>query len=273
MYLETGSSNLNIMIKAVQYVSKTLLRDFGEIQQLQNSKKGVDSFVKATKKRAEKILLEELTNAKVKYGYLTPFSKKKGSDISHNFIVQVLCGEENFKRGVPHFAISVALQEQNKIVGAVVYNPALDFLYYAEKGQGAYFYEARSSRRVRVNVKTSLNEALISVSSQSEKVENSLRPKILKALVEDISFETRFSGCPALELVYTADNKYDAFIGFNESLFNMAASMLIYKEAGGTIQSFDSNKNKVNDIFYSDLIVSGSEKLSKDLLKKIWSVI
>ncbi|MCT4552806.1 MAG: inositol monophosphatase [Alphaproteobacteria bacterium] len=266
MDFRAGSHNLNDMVNAVQKVAKVLFRDFGEIQQLQNSHNGVNKFALHTKNRIEEMLVKELKLFKPKYGYMTSSEKERGSDISHTFIIDALNGVDNFSRGIPHFCISVALQEQNKIIAGVVYNPVSDMMYYAEKGAGAFFREARSSRRIRVGQHTNLDDALVCFSTSTEKAENAIKTPQLSRVINHLAMKGRYFGCPAMDLAYTADNKNDAFVGYNESLFGLAAPLLIFKEAGGSLQAYDSEGNKEKDaLFYADFLVASNEKMSEKL--------
>lgn len=273
MDFQAGSHNLNDMVNAVQKVAKVLFRDFGEIQQLQNSHNGVNKFAAHTKSRIEEMLIKELKLFKPKYGYITSSEKVRGDDISHTFIIDALNGIDNFSRGIPHFCISVALQEQNKIIAGVVYNPVSDMMYYAEKGAGSFFREARSSRRIRVGQHNNLNDALICFSATNEKAENAIKGPQISRVIDHLAMKARYFGCPAMDLAYTADNKNDAFIGYNESLFGLAAPLLIFKEAGGNLQSYDLDGNKEKDaLFYADFLVatngSMSDKLANFLFDK-----
>ena len=160
--METNlSANLHIMTNVCQKIARFMLRDFGEIEQLQSSINGSENFANASKVKIEKTLIDNLLEARPKYGILTPSSEIKGSDISHRFIINVIDGFENYVHGFPFFSISIALQEQKKLIAGVIYNPVLDKMFYAENGGGAFLSETRMTRRIRVSPRKDYKKSLI----------------------------------------------------------------------------------------------------------------
>jgi myo-inositol-1(or 4)-monophosphatase len=253
------SANLHVIISACQKVQRFVLRDFGEIEQLQPSISGVANFAAASKFKIEKTLVENLLEARPKYGVLTPSEESRGADVSHRFIVNALDGFENYARGIPMFAVSVALQEQKKLVAAAVYNPILDKMFYAEKGGGAFVSEARMTRRIRVSQRfDSTVGARIAVSPGGRDTLRFKRP--LPAA--DI-------GSDAMALAYLASGQIDGFIGFGRSIFSIGAGALLVSEAGGKVSSFDADFKPSDRIFEAEVSVLENSYLQPDLISNI----
>ena len=203
--MESMSANLRIILGALEKAGRPLLRDFGEIEQLQGSARGAEKFAASAMVRAESTLAAELSEARPKYGITTPSADRKGSDISHRFLVNPLSGLAAFSRGVPLFALSVALLEQGEVVAGAIYNPILDKLFYAEKGGGAFVKEARMTRRIRAG----------------KRREDPFRLGL---------------GCVPLELAYTAAGCLDGCSVRQAGEFETAAGLLIMREAGATLE-------------------------------------
>src|SRR5690348_12486495 len=152
------SPSLNVMIAAARKAGRALIRDFGELENLQISKKGPADFVSTADSRTERILVEELTRARPGYGFLMEEGGAiEGPDKTHRFIIDPIDGTTNFLHGIPQFAISVALEREGQLVSGLVYNPVTDELYVAEKGQGAYL----NDKRLRVAARKELNKTLL----------------------------------------------------------------------------------------------------------------
>lgn len=248
--MDNLSANLNILINACQKISRFILRDFGEIEQLQSSVNGADSFASSSKLKIEKILQEVLLDARPKYGYLSENHDVKGTDISHRFIVNVSDGFENFSRGLPFFTVSVAIQEQKNLIASVIYNPVLDKMFFAEKGSGAFVSEIRMVRRIRVSSRRELFNSLLSVSGNFSRISTS---KI-------VDF-----GSVGLSLGYLASGMIDAFVGAGKNVFDLAAGLLIIKEAGGIIRCYNKDGVETSELFNSDVIVCGNSYLQSEI--------
>ena len=244
------SANLNVMMSICQKVSKFILRDFGEIEQLQSSVHGADSFASASKLKIQKILIENLLEVRPKYGILSENQEVKGTDISHRFIINVSDGFDNFSRGLPFFTISIALQEQKNLVAGVIYNPVLDKMFYAEKGSGAFVSEVRMNRRIRISSKRELFNASVLESG------NFLR--LSTAKIMDL-------GSVGLSLGYVASGMADVFVGFSKNLFDLSAGLLIVKEAGGFVRSYDKDWKETPELFKSDIIVCANSYLQSEI--------
>jgi myo-inositol-1(or 4)-monophosphatase len=213
------------MIKASEKASKALIRDFGEIEKLQVSIKGPSDFVSNADTKAEKIIIEELKKAKPNYSIL---SEEDGSEINKDkenvWIIDPIDGTTNFLHGVPHFAISIALKSGDEIVSGLIYDPIKDEMFYAEKNNGAFF----NNKRVRVSKKKEVNGCLFATGGR-----------------EDLNIEliTRKSGSAALDMAYVAAGRYDGYFQNKLNLWDIAAGIIIVKEAGGIINTIDLSKN------------------------------
>ena len=225
------SPNLNIMIKACEKASKVIIRDFGEIENLQVTKKGPRDFVTKTDKRVEKILIEELSKAKKNYSFLTEESGKiENNDKDKIWIIDPIDGTTNFLHGIPHFAISVALSIENELKSALVIDPIKNEIFFAEKNSGAYF----NNHRIRVSNKSDLEECLFSSDQNG-----------LKTIFPSLNI--RNTGCTALDLAYVGSGRLDGFFHNKINLWDIAAGLLIVQEAGGTTNDIRKyNENNIN---------------------------
>lgn len=248
------SANLHIMTNACQRIARFMLRDFGEIEQLQSSINGSSGFANASKVKIEKTLIDNLLEARPKYGVLTNSSEIKGSDISHRFIVNVIDGFENYSHGFPFFSISVALQEQKNLIAGVIYNPVLDKMFYAENGGGAFLSETRMTRRIRVSPKKDYNKSLIIYSGKN---------------IEDLKLKTvlplQTLNTDGLNLGYLAAGMIDAYIGKAKNVFDLAAGVLIAKEAGAIVRAYDKDGKITDKLFEADLVICGNNYLQSEL--------
>jgi len=219
------SANLNIMIKASEKASKILIRDFGEIEKLQISVKGPSDFVSSADTKAEKIIISELMKAKKNYSILSEEDGSKiNTDSKNIWIIDPIDGTTNFLHGVPHFAISIALKSDNEIVSGVIYDPIKNEMFYAEKNNGAFF----NNQRIKVSKKKDIQSCLLGTGGK-EKIETDLI--------------TRKSGSAALDMAYVAAGRYDGYFQNNLNLWDIAAGIIIVKEAGGTINEINLSKN------------------------------
>ena len=239
------SPNLNIMIKACEKASKILIRDFGEIEKLQVSKKGPNDFVTNSDLKTEKIIIEELKKAKPNYSII---SEENGieinKDIKNTWIIDPIDGTVNFLHGVPHFAISIALKSNNEIVSGLIFDPIKNEMFYAEKDNGAFF----NNHRIRVSKKSELNNCLFVT---GEKVTNNI----------DLIY--RKSGCASLDMAYVASGRYDGYFQNNLNLWDIAAGIVLVKEAGGIINQIDLSVNT------NIKIIASSADINSKLLEKL----
>ena len=233
------------MIKACEKATKVIIRDFGEIENLQVSKKGPKDFVTKTDKRVEKIIIEELTKSKKNYSFIT---EETGKILNKNknifWIVDPIDGTTNFLNGVPHFCISIALLINNEITAGVIYDPIKDEIFYAEKNGGAYL----NNKSIRVSKKSLISDCLYGVNFRNNIPEN---------------FIIRNTGSAALDLAYVSAGRFDGSIQRNVNLWDIAAGTVLIREAGGIVDKFELDKfNKIN-------IKASNERINKDLFKKI----
>ena len=213
------SPNLNIMIKACEKASKVIIRDFGEIENLQVAKKGPRDFVTKTDKRVEKILIEELTKAKKNYSFLTEESGKIiNNDKDKIWIIDPIDGTTNYLHGIPHFAISVALKIDDELKSALIVDPIKNEIFFAEKDGGTYF----NNHRVRVSNKSQIEDCLFGSNQEGLKI---IYP----------SLNMRNSGSTALDMAYVGSGRLDGFFHNKINLWDIAAGILIVQEAGGKI--------------------------------------
>ena len=222
------SPNLNIMIKAAEKASKSVIRDFGEVEKLQVSKKGPYDFVTKTDKHVEKILIEELSKIKKNYSFITEETGIiKNNDKENIWIIDPIDGTTNFLHGIPHFAICIALQSKEEIVSGLIFDPIKDEMFFAEKDKGAFL----NNQRLRVSKKNSIDDCLFSSNHEGVKFSD---------------LNMRYSGCAALDLAYVASGRLDGFFHNNINLWDVAAGEILVKEAGGLVN--DTHKFDVNKI-------------------------
>jgi myo-inositol-1(or 4)-monophosphatase len=224
------SPNLNLMIRACEKASKVIIRDFGELENLQVSKKGPKDFVTKTDKRVEKILIDELSRLKKNYSFIT---EETGKILNQNkdvfWIIDPIDGTTNFLHGIPHFAISIALEMQGEITTGLIFDPIKDEIFYAEKNCGSFF----NNNRIRVSKKTDIDECLFSSNCEGIKIGY---PKL----------NMRNTGCAALDLAYVGCGRFDGYFHDKINIWDIAAGKIIIEEAGGKVN--DINEFKFNKI-------------------------
>ena len=224
------SPNLNLMIRACEKASKVIIRDFGELENLQVSKKGPKDFVTKTDKRVEKILVDELSRLKKNYSFIT---EETGKILNQNkdvfWIIDPIDGTTNFLHGIPHFAISIALQMQGEITTGLIFDPIKDEIFYAEKNCGSFF----NNNRIKVSKKTDIDECLFSSNCEGIKIGY---PKL----------NMRNTGCAALDLAYVGCGRFDGYFHDKINIWDIAAGKIIIEEAGGKVN--DINEFKFNKI-------------------------
>ena len=237
--MQSISPHLNIMIKASEKASKVLIRDFGEVEKLQVSNKGPYDFVTNADLKAEKIIIEELKKAKPNYSILSEEKGLENNKDSKTWIIDPIDGTINFLHGIPHFAISIALKDENEIITGLIYDPIKDEMFYAEKNNGAFF----NNQRIRVSKKNNISECLFVTGGKIE---------------FNYDFSYRKSGSAALDLAYVAAGRYDGYFQKKLNIWDIAAGIIILKEAGGLIN--EPNISKIKDI---NIIASNPDISSK----------
>jgi myo-inositol-1(or 4)-monophosphatase len=253
------SALLNVMVQAASKAGRSLSRDFGEVQNLQVSMKGPGDFVSQADRRAEEILFTELSRARPGYSFLMEErGEVTGDDDQHRWIVDPLDGTTNFLHGLPFFAISIALERQGQIVAGVIYNPAMDELFTAERGGGAFM----NDRRLRVSGRTKLAETMIGTGIPHLGVGRHGHFLIeLRNVMGEVAGVRRF-GSASLDLGYVAAGRLDGFWEEPLQPWDIAAGMLMIREAGG----FVSDRKGGQDMFDNRSIVAGNETIHKALL-------
>ncbi|HKT17476.1 MAG TPA: inositol monophosphatase family protein [Stellaceae bacterium] len=226
------SALVNVMAGAALKAARGLIRDFGEVEQLQVSVKGPSDFVSSADLKAEKILRAELAKARPGYGFLLEESgASAGSDAHHRWIVDPLDGTTNFLHGIPHWAISIALERDGEIVAGLVYEPLRDEVFWAEKGAGAFV----NDRRLRVSARRNLADAVIGTGIPFRDHGEHQRYLRTLAAVMAATSGVRRSGAAALDLAYVAAGRFDGFWEFGLRLWDIAAGILLVREAGGYV--------------------------------------
>ena len=238
------SSNLNIMIKAVEKASKSLIRDFGEVEKLQDSRKGTYNFVTKTDKKVEKILIDELSKLKKNYSFISEeIGEIKNKDENNTWIIDPIDGTTNFLHGIPHFAICIAHKYKGEIMSGLIFDPIKDEMFYAEKDNGAFF----NNQRIRVSKKNNLDECLFAVGQLKNKP----------------GFTYRRSGCAALDIAYVASGRLDGYAQNNLNLWDIAAGIVLIKEAGGVIN--DINLSNIKNI----KVLASSVEINAKFIEKL----
>jgi len=226
--MQTISPILNIMLKACEKASKILKRDYGEIENLQVSLKGPGDFVTSADKKCEKIIIKELLKAKKDFSLITEESGVlNNKDKDNIWIIDPIDGTSNFMHGIPHFAISLALKSKNEIIAGVIYDPIKDEIFYGEKNNGAYL----NNHRIRVSKRKNLSQSLFASGDKNLDMYNSIN--------------IRKSGSAALDIAYVACGRYEGYFQKNLSIWDIAAGLIILKEAGGMVNELDIN-NQTN---------------------------
>ena len=239
------SPNLNLMIKACEKASKILIRDFGELENLQVSKKGPKDFVTNSDKKTEKVLINELTKNKKKYSILSEeIGFIKNDDNDYIWVIDPIDGTTNFLHGIPHFCISIGLKFRDEIISGIIFDPIKNETFYAEKNQGAYF----NNHRIRVSKRKNLDECLFATNKKG---------------LSSTDLNSRIFGSAALDLAYVASGRIDGYFQNGLNLWDIAAGTLIVKEAGGIVNNYDLEKT--NNI----KLVASSEIINEKMLKRL----
>jgi myo-inositol-1(or 4)-monophosphatase len=253
---------MNIMINAARKAGRSLTRDFGEVENLQVSIKGPGNFVSAADHKAEDIIYRELEKARPGYGFLMEErGEVAGIDNSHRWIVDPLDGTTNFLHGVPLFAISIGLEREGQLVAGVVYNPIADELFTAEKGKGAY---VNDRRRLRVAARKNVSDALITIGIPHLGRPDARFLKELPGVMKEVA-GVRRTGSAALDLAWTAAGRFDAYWERGIRPWDMAAGIVLVREAGGVVTDFSGGATMLE----SSEVLATNATLQKGLLSLI----
>ena len=253
---------MNVMVGAAEKAGRALRRDFGEIENLQVSRKGPGDFVTNADLRAEKILFEELQTARPGYGFLLEEGGEiEGTDKTHKWIIDPLDGTTNFMHGIPHFAISIALERDTKLVAGVIYNPITDELFSAERGSGAFYNHGR----LRVAGRTDLSDAVLACGApHGERAGRDEFIEEMQTLLPKVAGVRRF-GAASLDLAYVAAGRVDGFWERGLAPWDIAAGVVLVREAGGLV-SDETNRNRFME---TGTVVAANEAIHAALLKKL----
>ncbi len=242
--MATASALLKVMTDAARKAGRRLARDFGELEELQVSKKGAADFVSAADLKSEQILFEELSKARPGYSFLgEERGLIEGTDKTHRWIVDPLDGTTNFLHAIPHFAINIALERDGQVVAAVTYNPVLGDTFWAERGKGAFV----NDRRLRVSARSRMDEAVFATGIPF--VGHGQHARFLKELhqiSQKVAGVRRF-GAAALDLAYVAAGRFDGYWERDLKTWDLAAGLLLVTEAGGKISNADGGEDVLGD--------------------------
>jgi myo-inositol-1(or 4)-monophosphatase len=252
-----GSANLNVMIKAARKAGRSLSKDFREVENLLVSRKGASDFVTRADTAAEQIIRDELMAARPTYGFLGEETGEiEGQDPTRRWIVDPLDGTTNFLHGLPHWAVSIALEHKGQIVAGVVYDPTKDEMFLAEKGAGAWMNESRIRASVRNRIDESLYATGIPFATRGE------LPATLKDLANlmPACAGVRRFGAASLDLAYVAAGRYDGFWERSLQVWDMAAGIVIAKEAGAIVEGIAPHSNPLDT---NDILVANEPQFEK----------
>jgi myo-inositol-1(or 4)-monophosphatase len=254
------SALINVMVKAARRAGRSLKRDLGEIENLQVSLKGPANFVSNADKRAEQMLYEDLTKARPGYGFLgEEGGTREGTDKSNTWIVDPLDGTTNFLHGIPQFAISIGLQREGVIIAGVIYNPANDELYIAERGKGAFLNDTR----LRVAGRKQLSECVIACGlPHIGRGDHELSRREMTEMQQRVAGLRRF-GAASLDLAFVAAGRLDGYWERNLQPWDIAAGLIMVREAGGVISGIEGGDTAMA----TGHVVCGNETIQRELVK------
>ena len=260
--MSARSPLINVMANAATKAARALARDFGEVENLQVSRKGPADFVSAADLKAEKILRGELAHARPNFGFLMEESgAQAGADKDQRWIVDPLDGTTNFLHGIPHFAISIALEHFGKVVAGLVYQPINDEMYWAEKGRGAWL----NGRRLRSSARRDLAQAVVATGiPHLGRGDHPEFLAILERIMPRVAGVRRF-GAAALDLAYVASGRLDGFWETHLQIWDIAAGALIVREAGGYVSDFAGG----SDFAHSGEIIAANDQLHGPLARLV----
>ena len=258
----SGSANLNVMMKTARKAGRQLLKDFSEVEQLQVSIKGPGDFVTRADRQAEETIREDLMEARPTYGFMGEEGTEiAGEDPTRRWIVDPLDGTTNFLHGLPHWAVSIALEHKGKIVAGVIYDPVKDEMFYAEKGQGAFMNESR----MRVSARHRMNECIFATGLPwAGRTDLPETLQDLARILPATSGVRRF-GAASLDLAYVAAGRYDGFWERRLNAWDIAAGIIIVKEAGGLLEALDPEGDELHD----GALICGNEAVFSSFAKII----
>ena len=258
--MKLSSANINVMVKACRKASKTIIRDFGEIEKLQVSIKGPGDFVTASDKKVEKILINELQEARPSYSILSEEIGQINNDKSFKWIIDPIDGTANFLHGIPHFAISIGLEHNDEIICGIVYDPIKDEMFVAEKGNGSYL----NNQRMRVSSRSKLKDCIVFTGGPKLESKNKeLALEEYKKFSSKILIPIRKLGSASLDMAYVAAGRCDGFWQRNLNYWDIAAGIILVKEAGGFVTDFEGENRYVEN----KTILATNSKINKEMIE------
>jgi len=258
--MKLSSANINVMVKACRKAAKTLIRDFGEIENLQVSLKGPGDFVSASDKKVEKIIIDELQKARPNYSILSEEIGKIDNDHSFKWIIDPIDGTANFLHGIPHFAISIGLEHNEEIICGIVYDPIKDEMFTAEKGNGSYL----NNQRIRVSARSKLKNCIIFTGGpRQEAKDRELSLEEYKKFSTIVHTPIRKMGSASLDMAYVAAGRCDGFWQRCLNYWDIAAGIILIKEAGGFVTDFKGN----NTYIENKTILATNSGINKEMIE------
>jgi len=258
--MKLNSANINVMTKACRKASKVLIRDFGEIEKLQVSLKGPGDFVTMSDKKVEKILIEELQKARPDYSILSEEIGEINNNSEFKWIIDPIDGTANFLHGIPHFAISIGLEQKNEIICGIIYDPIKDEMFLAEKGNGSYL----NNQRIRVSGRKNLEDCIIFTGGPKKNAKD--RDASLEEYIKfssKVLLPIRKMGSAALDMAYVASGRCDGFWQRDLSYWDLAAGIILVKEAGGFVTDF----NGTDKFIENKTILSANPRINEAMVK------
>ena len=258
--MKLTSPHMNVMVKACRKAAKTIIRDFGEIENLQVSLKGPGDFVTNCDKKVEKILIDELQKARPNYSILSEEIGKVTNDDSFKWIIDPIDGTANFLHGVPHFAISIGLEHNKEIICGIIYDPIKDEMFTAEKGNGSYL----NNQRMRVSSRSKLKDCIIFTGGpKRDSTDRELALKEYSNFSLKVLVPIRKLGSAALDMAYVAAGRCDGFWQRNLNYWDIAAGIILVKEAGGFVTDF----NGKNEYIQNKSILVTNSKINQEMIE------
>ena len=262
--MKLSSANINVMVKVCRKAAKILIRDFGEIENLQVSLKGPGNFVTASDLKVEKILVEELQKARPTYSILSEEVGQINNDESFKWIIDPIDGTSNFLHGIPHFAISIGLEHDKEIICGIIYDPIKDEIFTAEKGNGAYL----NNKRMRVSARSKLKDCIICTGGHKRNSKDrELALEEYKKFSSKVFIPIRKFGSASLDMAYVAAGRCDGYWQRDLSYWDIAAGIILVKESGGFVTDF----NGENRYIQNNTILVTNSKINKEMIEVLSS--
>ncbi len=258
--MKLSSANINVMVKACRKASINLIRDFGEIEKLQVSLKGPGDYVTASDKKIEEIIIGELQKARPDYSILSEEIGEIKNDKSFRWVIDPIDGTANFMHGIPHFAISIGLESNNEIICGIIYDPIKDEMFVAEKGNGAYM----NNQRLRVSSRKKLEDCMIFTGGPKyDAKDKNLSLKEYNNFSSKVLIPIRKLGSASLDIAYVAAGRCDGFWQRNLNYWDIAAGIIILKEAGGFITDFNGG----NEYVKNKTVLATNAKINNEMIE------